>query len=229
MLLPVLVDTEPLKVDIPAGAELRLHGARDVDWALHAQLRQPVLEHLEVDGDDARHLDGAAEADLAVSLAEVQVTHAELGAVDVHGEVHLAAACFACVSLSISQIQSSKKPVHTRKVLDIAIAPMLRPPRHSPRALAANLLGERHIARGDAARMAVVRQGGQRDVAAVLELRVGDELPLALVPRRQDLGRGRAAQDPRVDEPRELHVRDVPRGAVDALEVPDCFCARWWC
>lgn len=117
--------------------------------------------------------------------------------------------------------------IRTRQVLNITVPPMLRSPRDSPRALAANLLGEGDIARGDAARVAVVRQGGQRDVAAVLELRVGDELPLALVPRRQDLGRGRAAQDPRVDEPREFHVRDVPRGAVDALEVPDCFRAVW--
>jgi hypothetical protein len=98
MLLPMLVNTKPLKVDIPPRTELRLHGAGDIDGALHAQVGQPVLEDLEVDGDDPGHLDGPAEADLAVALAEVQVAHAELGAVHVHGEVDLAAAWF-CESL----------------------------------------------------------------------------------------------------------------------------------
>lgn len=32
-----------------------------------------------------------------------------------------------------------------------------------------------------------------------------------------------AAQDPRVDEPCEFHVGNVTRGAVNTLEVPDCF------
>lgn len=103
---------------------------------------------------------------------------------------------------------------------------MLRPPGNGARALAADLLGEVHLSSGDAARVAVVRQRRQGDVAA-LELGAGDELPLALVPRRQDLGRRRAAQDARVDEPCKLNVRDMPGRAVDSLEVPDGFCAVW--
>lgn len=92
VLLPMLVDTKTLKVDISTRAELRLDRAGDVDGALHSQVRQPVLEDLKVDGDDTRHLDRTAEADLAVALAEVQVADAELGAIHVHREVDLAAA-----------------------------------------------------------------------------------------------------------------------------------------
>lgn len=116
----------------------------------------------------------------------------------------------------------------TRQVLDIAIPSMLRTARHSTRALTANLLSEVDLARADAARVAVVRQGRERDVAA-LELGGGDQLPLALVPRGQDLGGGRAAQDARVDETCELDVRDMPGRAVDALKVPDCLCAACCC
>lgn len=56
-----------------------------------------------------------------------------------------------------------------------------------------------------------------------LELVGGDKLTLALVPGREHLGRGRAPQDPGVDETCKLNVRNVSRCAVDALEVPDCF------
>lgn len=102
---------------------------------------------------------------------------------------------------------------------------MLRPARDGARALAPNLLGKARVRGG--ARVAALGQGRQRDVA-VLELGGGDELPLARVPRVEDLGRRRAAQDPRVDEPRELDVRDVPRRGVDALEVPDRFRPACW-
>jgi hypothetical protein len=101
---------------------------------------------------------------------------------------------------------------------------MLRPPGDGARSLLANLFGEFHVVRGDAAGVTIVWQRRQRDIAA-LELGRGDKLSLALVPRGQDLGRGGAAQDARVDETREFYVRDVSGRAVDALEVPDCFCA----
>ena len=72
-LLATLINTKPLKVQIPARAKLRLDRARDVQGALHAQRRHPAGDDAEVDGDDAGHLDGAAEGDLAVALREVQV------------------------------------------------------------------------------------------------------------------------------------------------------------
>lgn len=99
---------------------------------------------------------------------------------------------------------------------------MLGPSRNGARALPADLLSEVHAFRADASRVAVVWQGRQGDVAA-FKLGARDELPLALIPRGQDLGRRRTAQDARVDEPRELDVRDVPGRAVDSLKVPDCF------
>lgn len=71
VLLAVLVDAEALKVDHAAGAELRLHRAGDVDGRLaadHAELGLAVFDHLELDGDDAGNLDGAAEGDFAVAL-----------------------------------------------------------------------------------------------------------------------------------------------------------------
>lgn len=60
----------------------------------------------------------------------------------------------------------------------------------------------------------------QRHIAA-FELRGRDQLALALIPRREDLGRRRAAQDAWVDESCEFDVRQVSRGAVDAFKVPD--------
>lgn len=68
VLLAVLVDGEALKVQRPAGRELGLHGAGDVDRRLEAQVGHTVLDHFEVDGDDAGHLDGAAEGNFAIAL-----------------------------------------------------------------------------------------------------------------------------------------------------------------
>lgn len=63
---------------------------------------------------------------------------------------------------------------------------------------------------------------GLRDVAVQPGIR-RDQLRLAAVPLGQDLGGGRASQDARVDEAGEAHVRDMSRGAEDALKVPDGF------
>lgn len=68
VLLAMLVDREALKVDVPARAKLRLHGPGQVDGRLEAQISHAVLDHLEVYRNDAGHLDGAAEGDLAVAL-----------------------------------------------------------------------------------------------------------------------------------------------------------------
>lgn len=111
----------------------------------------------------------------------------------------------------------------------LAIPTMLRSSRHRPRALLAYLLLERRVAR---AGVRALGQRRQRDVAAVGQPGRADELPLAPVPRREDLGGRGAAQDARMDEPRELHVRQVSRGAVDAFEVPDrlgSVCVRVSC
>lgn len=99
----MLVHAEALEVDVPARAKLRLDGTRDVDGALHADLRHATLHDRELDRDHTSHLNGTAEGNLAVALREVQVADGELGALDVHGQVDLAAA---------------------REVLDVAVAAM---------------------------------------------------------------------------------------------------------
>lgn len=78
MLLPILIDTEPLEIDISSRPKLRLHWPRDVNWRLHPQLCHAALHDGEFDGNDARHLDGAAERNLTISLAEMQIAHREL-------------------------------------------------------------------------------------------------------------------------------------------------------
>jgi hypothetical protein len=90
-LFPVLVHREAFKVDIPSRSELGLDRAGDVDGAFESQAGHVVLDDLEVDGDDAGHLDGAAERDLAVALREVEVADRELGARYVDGQVDLGA------------------------------------------------------------------------------------------------------------------------------------------
>jgi hypothetical protein len=71
VLFAVLVDAEALEVDHAAWGELRLHGARDVDWGLaafHAELLLAAFKDVEFDRYDPRDLDCAAERDLAVAL-----------------------------------------------------------------------------------------------------------------------------------------------------------------
>lgn len=88
VLLAVLVDREALEGEIPAWTEVWLHGTGEVHGGLEAHLRHAVLDHGELDRDDARHLDGTAEGDLAVSLGEVQVSNGEFRAGDMHGQVY---------------------------------------------------------------------------------------------------------------------------------------------
>lgn len=97
----MMINTKPLKIQDPSRSKLRLHRTGQVYRALDSQVRESVLDHLEVDGDDACHFDGAAKRDFAVPLGEVQVADAEFGAADVHGEVYFGA---------------------PREVLDVAVA-----------------------------------------------------------------------------------------------------------
>lgn len=79
----MLVDREALEVNVPARTELRLHGARDIDGRLHAQLCYTALHDAELDGNHACHFDGAAEGYLAITLGEVQVSYTELRTLNV--------------------------------------------------------------------------------------------------------------------------------------------------
>lgn len=61
------------KVDHASRGELRLNGSRHVDGGSavdHAEFLLAVFDHVELDGDDARDFDGAAEGDFAVALCQ---------------------------------------------------------------------------------------------------------------------------------------------------------------
>lgn len=164
----MLVHTETLEVDIPAGAKLRLDRPRDVDGRLHGQLLHAVLHHGEVDRDDAGHLDGAAERDLAVALREVQVADGELGAFHVDGQVDFAAA---------------------GQVLDVAVAAVFWPAGHSASAFSADFLFDVGVC---VAGVHVLGLGRQGDVAVHVRA-CFDQAGFALVPSLEYFGRGSAA------------------------------------
>jgi hypothetical protein len=200
MLLPVLVHREPLKIYIPPWSELRFHRPWDVDWGLHVQLLDASLHYRELERDHARHLDSAAERDLAIALREMQITHAELRTLDVHWEIYFAAA---------------------RQVLDIAVPSVFRAAGDRSRALFPHFLFD---LRGRASGMHVCGVGRLSNYA--VHVRAGlDKLAFALVPRSEDLGRRRAAEDAGVDEAREADAGDVARGTEDAFKVPYRFCS----
>lgn len=67
-LLPMLINRKALESQIPPGPKMRLHRPREIDRGLHPQIRNSVLHNLEVDGDDAGHLDRATEGDLPIAL-----------------------------------------------------------------------------------------------------------------------------------------------------------------
>lgn len=74
MLLAVLIHGEAFKVDVSPWTKLRLDRAGDVDGTLHSKMSHPTLHHGELDCDNPGHFDGAAEADLAIALREVQIS-----------------------------------------------------------------------------------------------------------------------------------------------------------
>ena len=200
MLLPILVNAEPFKRQIPAWSIVRLHRPGQEERGFHAQVRHAVLHDVELDRDDAGHLDGAAEADLAVALREVQVADAELGSLDMNGKVDLAAAA---------------------EVLDIAVSAMLGAAGDGSRAFLADFV---FYVAGAAASVHVLRLGGLGDDFMEILRGVGaDELAFAAVPFGEDFSRWGAAQDAGMDEAGEADVGNVAGGGEDAFEVPYGF------
>lgn len=168
VLFTMLVHTEALKVDVPPRAELRLNRTRDVDGRLHGELLHAALHDGKVDRDHARHLNGAAERNLAVALREVQIADRELGTLDMDREVHLAAA---------------------REVLDVAVAAVLRAAGDGAGTLLADFLFD-VVACGTGVH--VLGLGRHRHVAVHVRA-CFDQTGFALVPGLEDFGRGRAA------------------------------------
>ena len=71
----------------------------------------------------------------------------------------------------------------------------------------------------------VDRLWGEGDDA--VELIGGDQFTLTLVPRLEHLLRWGAAQNAWMDESSKFDMGDMSAGAIDALKVPDGFCAVW--
>jgi hypothetical protein len=142
----------------------------------------------------------AWSADSVFTLTEVQITNGELGSLNVHWEVHLTPA---------------------RQILDIAVSSMFGATRHGTRSLLPNLLFD--VCRS-ATSMYVLRLRRERDVAVEVLVR-RDELCLARIPRLEDFGRGRTAEDTGMDQAGEADAGNVAGGAEDTFEVPDGFCA----
>ena len=162
---------------------MRLDGPGQEDWGFHVEVLHPVLHHGQFDGDDACHFDRAAEGDLPVALAEVEVAHAEFGTGDVHRQERAAAA---------------------GEVFDVAVSAVLWPPRDRTGAFFSNLL---LYVRRSRACVHVLRLWGLRNDA--FKVGCADQLGFALVPGGEDVCAGSAAQNAWVDEAWEANMWEV--------------------
>ena len=200
MLLAILIDAETLKGEVPPRTKLRLYRPWKVDRGLHGELFHTAFHHAELESNDTCHFNRSTEGYFSIALAEMEVAYAELCAFHVDGQVDFGA---------------------TAKSLDVAVATMFWPSWYRSRSLLTYLLLQFSRRRPS---MHVLRIRRLSDGAVEVCMR-GDELGFALVPRIENFGGGRAAQDARVDEPSEADAGDVARRAEYALEVPDGFCA----
>jgi hypothetical protein len=114
----------------------------------------------------------------------MQVSDAELAALDMHRQIDLAASA---------------------QILDIAVTAMLWPARNGSSSFLADLLFDIVASRADmhASRLWRVRNDAIHVGAG------GNELALALVPRGKNFGRGCAAEDSWVDEAGKPYARDA--------------------
>src|SRR5918994_919322 len=198
-LVAVLVNRDALEdqeVRVP-GLEVTQLEDRHVLVAGHSVLLHAALYELHPEFDEARHLDGAAEGDLAIPLREVQVAHRELRPLDVHREVDAGP---------------------NGEVLYVHVAAVLAR-RDRPGRLARDPV-ELLRACLQSAQDGFVGEWWQRQRRHPLGVHVYESL-LATVPLGQKLGGGGAADKPRVLYADEPDVRNVPAGRVEAPEVPD--------
>lgn len=73
MLLAILVDGEAFKRQIPARAEIRGYIAGPENGALDGSRLDAVLDEVELDGDGSCDFNRAAEANLSITLAEMEI------------------------------------------------------------------------------------------------------------------------------------------------------------
>ena len=164
-------------------------------FSRHAVGVHAALDQVDVQVDEPAHLDRAAEGDLPVALAEVQVAHGQVRPVDEDGV---------------------EDPGALGEVLDVLVAAVL--PRGCGAGGLGGGVGERLTLQGAQDRvLGQGRQGQRRDPVRV----GGDQVALALVPPGQQLlGRGGAHQAG-VDDAGEGDPGHVPGGGLAAGEVPD--------
>ena len=147
--------------------------------------------------DPTRHLDRAAEGDLAVALREVEVAHRELGALDIDREVDARSA---------------------RDVLDVAVAAVLARRNRPGRPPSPPSSVRRPSSCRGGCPFRIGRQRERRNA-----LRVGrDQLALALVPAGEEIVRSGAQPTmPGWVIAGEAHAGNMARSRVDAVDVPD--------
>src|SRR5262249_19054218 len=173
----------------------RFNRARLEDGLLQSVLLHSTLDQVDMEVDEARHLDGAAEGDLAIALREMKVAGRESRAFDIDRKIHSAAA---------------------RQVFDVAVSAMFTR-RDGAHCLLRRLVQLRalHLAKDHPSRIGRERQRRH-------PMGIGlDECPLAFVPGRQQFMRGRTADDAGMGDAGEPDARNVARGGVDAMNVPD--------
>ena len=193
MLLALLIHTEPFKCQVASRAIVRLYGSWEEEGRFHAEILHPVFHHGELHRNDTCHLDGAAEGDLAVTLAEMEVADTEFRTGNVHRQ---------------------EGPRTAGQVLDVAVAAVLGPAWDCTSAFFSYLL---FYVRGGRASMHVLWLRGLRDDA--FQVRSAYQFGFALVPSGEDFGAGRATEDAGVDETGEADVGNMAGGAEYAFEI----------
>ncbi len=193
VLLALLVDRDALKNQ--EVLVVRRHRRRLENRIFDAVLRHAVLDDIDLDVEPAGHLDGAAEGNFAVALAEMQIAHREACTRNIDREVDFRTA---------------------RQILDVAVAAVLAR-RNGTRAFSSR------FRLGVTFKAAHMRGRTERRVGQTRHAgRVGrDQRGLALVPHRQHLRIGQTADQAGMNQAREVDAGDVPRRGVHALEVPD--------
>jgi hypothetical protein len=73
VLLAMLINAEAFKVNVPARTELRFNRTRNENGRFAAELGLAVLDNIEFQCDDAGHLNGTAEGNLAIALCRQSV------------------------------------------------------------------------------------------------------------------------------------------------------------
>ncbi|MNX47435.1 hypothetical protein D3C86_779880 [compost metagenome] len=145
----------------------------------------------------ARHFNGAAEGDFAIALRKVQIPHRQAAALDVDRKEHAGPA---------------------RQVLDVAVAAVLagrhRTCAFGRCAIAVGALQGAHVSRLGRGRI------GQRRHAIGVGV---DQCLFAPVPRVQQLFVGQAADQAGMNQPREIHARNMARRREHAVEIPNGF------